>query len=64
MAKQTKTKVRDDRPELLSGEGIAMMGVALMFDLIPPVFVLTLNIFFGIGELISWPIDILATIVL
>ncbi len=54
----------DTRPELLSAEGIAMLSVALMFDLIPPVFVIALDFLFGAGELISWPIDIFATIVL
>ncbi|MFY9457545.1 MAG: hypothetical protein WAP23_01260 [Candidatus Spechtbacterales bacterium] len=64
MARQIKIKARDNRPDLLSGEGIAMISVALMLDLIPPVFVIALDFFFGMGELISWPIDIFATIVL
>ena len=53
-----------DAPYLLSPEGIAMMTAALFFDFVPPVIVLTLNIFFGLGELLSWPLDILATIMI
>lgn len=54
----------DNRPYILSPEGVAMISVALAIDLIPPIIVLVLNILFGLGELISWPIDILATIIL
>lgn len=57
-------KMRDPRPYILSPEGIAMLSVALILDLVPPIFVLALDFFFGIGELISWPIDIFGTIVL
>jgi hypothetical protein len=57
-------KERDDRPGVLSPEGVAMLSVALILDLVPPVFVLALDIFFGVGEFISWPIDIFGTIVL
>lgn len=64
MAKNTNIKMRDDRPALISPEGIALMTTAMAFDFIPPVIVFTLDLFFGAGELISWPIDILGTIVL
>ena len=63
-AEKEKKMMRDDRPRLLSPEGVSMLSVALLLDLVPPVFVLTLDILFGAGELISWPIDIFGTIVL
>lgn len=59
-----RTRIREDRPELLSPEGIAMLTAAMVLDFIPPIFVLALNLFFGAGELVSWPIDIFGTIVL
>lgn len=62
--KSSTAAVRDNRPKLLSVEGVAMMSVAMIFDFVPPVFVLILDFFFGMGELISWPIDIFATIIL
>lgn len=67
-ARKVKKKIKPNKdaeaPDILSGEGIAMMAAAAAFDLIPPVFVLTLNIFFGLGELLSWSLDILATMIL
>ena len=63
-AKKEKGVMRDDRPGVLSPEGVAMLSVALLLDLVPPVFVLALDIFFGVGEFISWPIDIFGTIIL
>ena len=63
-AKKEKGVMRDDRHGVLSPEGVAMLSVALLLDLVPPVFVLALDILLGAGELISWPIDIFGTIVL
>lgn len=62
-AKQT-AEAQDTSPDILSPEGVAMMGTAIAFDFIPPVVVLVLDALFGLGELISWPLDILATIIL
>ena len=53
-----------DAPYLLSVAGVAMITIAMFFDFVPPVFVIMLDFFFGLGELISWPLDILATIIL
>ena len=62
--KQTAKTQDAEAPGILSLEGVAMMGTAAAFDIIPPVFVLVLDIFFGLGELLSWPLDILATMIL
>jgi len=59
-----RSKMRDDRPYLMSVEGIAMMTIAVLLDFIPPLIVIPLDLLFGFGELISWPLDILGTIVL
>jgi len=62
--KGAQATVKDDRPELMSAEGVAMMTTALLFDFVPPAMVLALNLLFGLGELLSWPLDILATMML
>ena len=62
--KRIKPSKDIEAPDILSGEGIAMLAAAVAFDFIPPIIVLPLNIFFGLGELISWPLDILATMIL
>lgn len=50
-----------DGPTLTNGEGVMMLVIAAFADFVPPIFVLTLNIFFGAGELLSWSLDILFT---
>lgn len=55
---------KSDGPTLSNPEGIAMLAVAAFADLVPPVFILLLDIAFGVGELVSWAFDILFTIVL
>lgn len=57
-------KTEDARPSIFSPEGVAMLVTAIVFDFVPPVIVLVLDFFFGIGEILSWAIDIFATITL
>ena len=49
------------KPTLTSPEGVTMIAIAAFADFVPPIFVLILNFFFGLGELISWPLDIFFT---
>lgn len=63
-ARKAKIQNTNSAPPLMSGEGIAMLTIAAMFDLIPPILVIPLDFLFGIGELISWPLDMLATVLL
>ena len=41
-----------------------MLSVAAFADLVPPLIVLPLDIIFGIGEILSWILDITLTITL
>jgi len=54
----------DNRPSLMSPEGVAMMSIAFAFDFVPPIFVLILDLAFGLGEVVSWTLDILATMII
>lgn len=50
-----------EKPTLTNPEGIMMLAIAAFADFVPPIFVLVLDIFFGVGELLSWPLDIFFT---
>jgi len=55
---------QDDRPYIFSPEGVAMLIFAILLDFAPPIIVLILDFFFGIGEVVSWIVDIFGTITL
>jgi len=57
-------KQGDGAPYIFSPEGIAMLTIALLLDIIPPVIVLLLDFFFGLGEPFSWALDIFGTMTL
>ena len=64
VAEKMQARTNSDRPTIFSPEGVLMLSVAAFADLVPPLIVLPLDIIFGIGEILSWILDITLTITL